>query len=282
MRRARTVGGWMVVGLVAAGCRPVKEAPEDLAELMDRAWFAYHAEDEAEIDVLIEAVDTLIDVESLLDGYQDGRQNLFTAEHQALVPLRAPDDDDGTWELPSPAAATPLFFINRYTCDFGQLEEILVSADQEELYGSYDTYERSYEAEPEPFLAGEVDQLQWSGELTASVFPVGDYTYDFVTGIRRHEIGGEHPSAGQDAALVRTYIPVPVVWRTENRNYPQDYQIELYVPYEGDIVHVYAIWRQMELGSLGDMSGDTVARTTLVTFRQWDEKTEKLCDEGRP
>lgn len=279
IERVALLGLW---GLGLAACRPVEPAPEDLSGLMERGWFAFHTEDELDVAVVIDAIDDLIDVDALSDGYQDGRQGPFTAEAQALVSLRAPDDDDGTWTMPDPAAATPLFFLNRYACDFEQLERILVAEEQKELYELYDAYERTFIGSKQDYLAGEVDALTWTGSIDTQVFPVGDYTYVFETSIRRHLIEGDHPSAGQHAALVRTFIPVPVIWRTENRNYPQDYQIEIYVPYEGDIVHVYAIWRQMELGSIGDMNGDVVARTTLVTFRQWDDKTEDLCAEGRP
>jgi hypothetical protein len=275
---------WMSVATMAlsGACRPVEEAPEDLAELMDRAWFGFHEEDDLELDLMIRSANDLFDIDELLDGYQDGRQNPFTEEHQALVPLGPPDDDDGSWTLPVASAATPLFFLNRYACTIDQLAKVLLHEDQNALYEAYEAYARTYDEPPEAFLSGESDALEWRGLIEAQIPLAGAYSYKFVTGARRVEITGEHVSAGQSALVLRTYSPEPVVWSKDSHNYPQDYQIEIFVPYEGDIVHLYAVWRQMEINNIGDMSGDFVARTTLNTFRQWDDKTEGFCAEGRP
>ena len=74
----------------------------------------------------------------------------------------------------------------------------------------------------------------------------------------------------------------PATWDGEGPSFPQDYQVEAWVPYGDDIVHVYGVWREMDLGWMGDMNDTIVARTTINQMAKWDERAEELCAEGTP
>ena len=270
------------IGLLAAtaGCKPIEDAPEDMAEAIDRAWTALPSEDPDALASLLLSFDAFIDEEALSEGSVDGEQNRMDAAAQALVELHAPPDDDGSWTLPDVTLARPFFLVNRFACASDDLVAILTEPDQDSLYEAYETYERTYFGDIQPFLDGEDDALSWSGQLVGDIPLAGVYTYDFRTDLRRVVVPEGHPSAGAEAYLVRAWIPFPSVFDGGNKTFPQDYQLEMFVPVGDDVVHVYAIWREMDLGALGTMESDAVARVVLNSLVSWDRKTSELCETG--
>ena len=91
----------------------------------------------------------------------------------------------------------------------------------------------------------------------------------------------DFPEAG-DAILARTFMVAPAAWSKENGGFPQDYQIEVYYPSQGAVVHFTGIWREMNVSPELTMEGDIVIRTTVSQMIKWDDTTEKVCAEGLP
>jgi hypothetical protein len=62
-----------------------------------------------------------------------------------------------------------------------------------------------------------------------------------------------------------------------NKSLPQDYQIDLF--YErapGEVIHMFAVWRQMNVGTLST-NDDILVNIMLANFVEWDQEFSKLC-----
>lgn len=280
---------WLLLALAA--CKPVEEAPADIAELLSRLWLAWPEGSDEELGNLALSLADLADEDALLDGHIDGEHTRFGAEHLEMVTLGPPPDDDGSWTPPDPAAARALFILNRYTCELDQLERILYHLEQGELYNSYDTYERSYLGDIDAYKARRETRIGWEGLATASYPIVGSYEQALVGNMRRAPLPSEQPPGREgdlpawtpgDFLTTRTWLPFPASFNQDGRSYEQDYQLEMYIPWDGDIIHLYGVWRQVDFGPLGDIEGTAVSRTLLNGLVGWDRDTEKLCEQGLP
>lgn len=239
--------------LLLSGCRKVEPAPADLDGLLRWLWTHHEDADLAEAIANLEAA--VGEVEEARDG-----------ELTRLLPEEIPRTDV------DPAAARGLYLVNAFPCEVGQLEAILVHLAQDELYeGVYDAYERGYTTDAAPFEAGEADRLGWDVTLEATLLG-SSYTERLTGGVRR--AGG--------ALVQHTWMTEPADFGDANKEWPQDWQIEVYYPSGADVVHVYGFWREMALGSGLDTEDDTVARVMLNNLVDWDEGTATLCAERRP
>jgi hypothetical protein len=265
------------------GCERVVEAPPDLDALLHTFFRTYATADDAELVEAAVAWEAITDEAALLDEPVDGFQSRLTREDIAAVDLFAPPDDDGTWTLPDPALARPIFLVNRFTCGIDALERVLIHLDQQDLFGGYDSYVRTYTSSDEAYLARTAPTLSWEALAAASYFGAGSYEELLLGGVRRVPLPPDTPFDGDAMLLGRTHIPFPATNLSGPIQFRQDYQIEVYAPWEGgDVIHLYGIWRELELGALGTMESDAVARVTLNNLAGWDDKTEALCAEGRP
>jgi hypothetical protein len=274
---------FLLVALLASGCAPVVEAPADVAELLDRWWNAFPAGSPEELGVLASSTVELIDPDALVDADQRGSQARLTADDLAVVDLHAPEGDDGSWAVPDPALARPVFLAKRYACDLDQLERILIDRHQDQLYeGEYEAYDRTYTTSDADYLARTVDRLDWSVSLTKKV--VGfTITEDLLGGVRRIATPEHDPAFADDGFLLaRTWIPYPASSANDGVRFDQDYQIEAYLPWGDDeIVHLYGVWRQASaIGTT--FENDTYANLTLDALAKWDDTTAALCADGRP
>lgn len=261
-----------VLFLVAAlpACKKVQEAPEDLDQALHDLWTTYPAGDDDALAVIVGAIPELVDVDAIAEreGWQDGAQSPLSDEEVALA--------EGSEMALNAAAAIPLFTLSRYRCDLAHHEDVLVYHDQNELYDVYDGYSRTYIDDAAAYLAGDLARAEWRGTIDATIPTLGSYGYGFRSGIRRVEL------EDGEALVTRTFMESPAVWDNETPTFPQDYQIEAFVPVGEDIVHLYGVWREMDLGWMGDMNDTVVARTTINQMFKWDENTEVLCADGVP
>lgn len=269
--------------LVAGACRPLDEVPEDLDEAVHAFWTAFPEGPEASANLLV-PLESVSDEASLEDGYFDGELSPLSREQQGLVTLRPADgvSDDG-WTPPDPVLASPMLFYNRFPCTPERMLEILVEPDQNGLYATYDDYERRFDDGHDEFVSGSRDTSGWEGTIEATI-PVpskATYIYGFRAEILRMTVPDGHPSAGQTAYVVRNWMPSPASWDNENRSFSQDYQLEIYVPWEGDILHVYGMWREMWVGDLLGQRLDMTNAAFIQTMRgqlvKWDKTTAEHC-----
>ncbi len=290
-----------VAAIALAACKVEAAPPPASADalpldaLFEEIWHAFHDADDARLATLAWEATRTVDVAALADARVDGfLETRLTADMQARVPLTAPPEDDGSWSLPDPAAARPLFLLNRYACDIPQLTEILIHLAQDELYDDYDTYARTYTLPEAPFRDGTAPDIGWKADATAQYFPVGGYAQTLFGDLRRVALPEAVPEGAPEGAalppwtpgdflVTRTFLPFPADFEKPNNHFVQDYQLEVYIPWEGgDILHLYAVWREFSVGGFGDMEGDVIPRLTLNGLYDWDVTTEDLCAEGRP
>lgn len=264
----------ILVGILVAGCKPVEAVPLDLDEAIRRMWTDPFSD---ELGPVFDAFDREIDEAGLLEAPLEGELSRLSPEEAFVV-----DIEEREGALPDPSLARGLLFLNRFACDADAFETLLTHADQNVIYDTYDGYTRTFTGDRDAWRSGATDTLDWTGEIIASIPAIGQYTYGFVTELRRFTVPEPHPSAGATAWVTRNFMPSPAVWKDEDKSMPQDYQLEVFFPWEGEILHVYGFWREMNLGGSLTMESEFVARITLDQLRKWDATTARVCDEGVP
>jgi hypothetical protein len=272
--------------LALGACKPIQEAPENLDDALHALWDLYPEGADEDIAIVTDALPLLVDLEALEDKATDGTQSRLVDEDLDRVDLFAPDDDEGTWARPDAASARPLFLLNVFQCTRAQLEPLLYALDQQSQYGSYDDYSRTYTSDIDAFVGG-APTITWTADASASNIATGSYSQVLHGGLRRvpmRAFDADDAQAGlfddSHFLLARTWIPFPADTERDNVSFDQDYQLEAYLPLtEGRMLHLYGVWRQMDLGGLGDMENDSVARITLNGLLDWDKTTEALCAE---
>lgn len=250
-------------------CRHPDPAPEDVDGLARWFWAHYDDEDDAIAEAVANA-HAALGADALEDA-TDGLISDLAAEDLATV---------GLSETHDPTLAAGMYLSNVFACELGQLEEIVYHLAQDELYeGVYDAYSRSYTSDFDAYVAREAPTLGWEVEISTSVgLPNSAYTEWLDGGVRYVPDSDYGP-----VLLARTWMPGPAEFEDPDKSFEQDYQIEVYwerAP--GEIVHLYAIWRQIDLGGGLDQDSDLVVGTTLNNLAKWDEATAELCAEGRP
>lgn len=266
-------------GLVPAlgGCT-VQEAPPTVSRMIADAWIGFDVEGDEGLVTAVEDALVVLDVEAL--GRVDGGQEPLVDADLAGLTFTTPDGDPAP--APDPSRARPLYLADRLACSLEAYERILVHPDQNELYGKYEDYSRSYDVDRARFTSGELDRISWSGEIVTSIPLNGTYVYRFRSETRRFFVPEGLGIPAGPAFASRTWLPFPADWDNENLAFPQDYQLELFVPLSDDeLLHVYPVWREMQT-IFGDMDTEIVATTTLQQMGAWDDQTSRLCAEGRP
>lgn len=266
------LAGILACAAIASACKPLEPAPRDLDALYHRFWTQFDDGTDEDLQEDVRALLDVIDEASIVDEPGRFEPSRLSVEEQAEVDL-------ATAPPPDPALARGVATTTRYRCAMDTLTELLVFPDQNSIYGKYDAYERRFDGDTAPFVAGDVATTGWEGTITASIPLVGTYTYDFRPELRR--VPGPEELDG-DVIIARTNLIAPAVWTTEKPSFTQDYQIEVYYPFEGDVLHVYGTWRAMDLAALGDMESDTVVGVTVQQMYGWDDITEETCASGLP
>jgi hypothetical protein len=255
---------WFLVAVVA--CKKVEPAPPGLDEVLHRIWQQY---DDPADDELRAAAD---DLEIAVDGAEleepfDGTVTRLSADEAALVGVTDRD----------PAAAAGVFLVNAFDCDPEKLADILSYPDQSALYeGVYSAYARTFDTPREDWLAGDDDRVDYDIVYTASMLGE-DYVATSRGALRRvsSELG--------PVLMQRSYMPEPGAFAGEtNKSMSQDYQLEVYWPAGGHVVHAYGLWRQADFGGGFDMEGEASQRILLNNLLDWDADTAALCTGELP
>lgn len=257
------------ISLVFLGaCRNVEPAPEDLDSLMHFVWQQLdEGTDEALNDAVLNLHDA-IDGDALSDVLE-GQVSYLSEEEVAYI---GRDVDPGT--------ATGVLLADRITCTMSQLEQVLGYAAQDELYtGVYDAYDRDLDPSMPDFLAGTTDRTGWDVTYTSAVLGA-TYTVDSQSLMRRIT---EVQTPDGPATLVRAHMVNPASFENPDTNsfLDQDYHLEIYWPHDGEVLHVYALWKDIRMLGFED-EGEQTQRITLNNLADWDEGTGTLCQEGLP
>ena len=237
----------MLLGLLACAPEP---APTEVDDLVRALWTDFESADD---DWLASAGANIPREE------QDGELTRLAAEDVAHVEHHSPDTD----------GARGWYIVYRYPCSLNRLEPILYELDQASQYedAGYETYAREYTASLEEFTSGASQFVSWDVELSGSYIGT---SYD------EHLVGGLRRSG--DVLLARTWIPEPVRFEEgSDWTWDQDWQIEAWVEDGDELVHIYGIWRELDVGLTTESDG--LVNTTMNGMRDWDDRTAELCAE---
>jgi len=251
------------------GCKKVEPAPEELDALLHYTWQKYDDGLEEEL------ANAIVNFDDAVEGGEldppDGSVTDLSDDEIALV---------GVTDRPASDAAG-LFMTNRFACSMKQLEEILSYGDQNELYdGVYESYARDFDGNRSEWLKTDAERLDYTIRYTSKI-PVLGGEYDAVAKGALRQV----PTEFGRAIVQRSYMPEPADFGPdEDKKYvDHDYQLEVYFDAGGgEVVHVYGMWRSALYGGTLDTDNSALQRTMLGNMFDWDDNTEKLCEEGRP
>ena len=181
------------------------------------------------------------------------------------------------------ALAQGLVVANIVHCTLEQNENLTLSEKSAEIHGDiYETYEKEFDDDIQPFDDGDVDQIFWRLSYRIGSPPVGSpYAAQTRAGARRVKAIDDDVSPFGDLFITRVHLPEPAVFDGEGSEFDLDFQIETYHQREdGNLVHFYAMWRRMVLGPV-DSSQEVFINTSLDGMVDWDKETEVACGDGR-
>ena len=176
-------------------------------------------------------------------------------------------------------AAQGMLVITELDCTMEQVEKLVVAKNQTTIYPDlYDKYARSYTSDVQAFLSGAAPTVTWRTDYTASAL---GRTYESnLTGAARR-VPGAGPG-GSNVLIARTYLNEPARFIAgEDAAFDQDYQIELYYPRNGKVLHFYGLWRQFRIATLTS-EADLYVNIVLGNLIDFDVRTSKVCRENDP
>ncbi len=230
-------------------CAP-DPAPDDVDGLLHWSWTQFEL---ASDEQWVEAATKLP-----TDG-QEGEQSRLVEDEVAHIAWGAESDTE---------LARGMYIANTFSCDLSRLEEILIARDQSVQYEDvYERYDREYTSDLEDFQSGVSSSVAWDVELEGEYVGTA-YTERLHGGVRRVE----------GALIARTWISEPVAFEEgSDWWWPTDVQIEVFAQQDTEIVHLYGIWRELDIGSLST-EDDGLVNLTRGGMRDWDDRTEELCE----
>lgn len=249
----------VVVALVGCGPEQV-DAPPTLDEFLHISWQAYAAEDFEMLGSETVAVDPTLKNE---DFAMKGNFSDITAEEAALVELEWDADVSET---------TGFYVVAGIGCTPAQMEEVLTSLKQDEIYSSYTAYERTYTTDSDAFFAGDTDILYWETTYSVDTVIAGQYTMSIIGGVQRIEGYFDDP-----IYVTRTFAPNPATTSSEELHFEQDYQIEVFFPRDGGYVHTYGMWRQFGISADGNQDDPLIHDIILNAMEDYFENTTEYC-----
>jgi len=234
-----------VIGLLAAGCRPAADAPEELAELC--AFVFTHAidEDPAQLIAGVEQLGVWLDAhpEEVLEGYR----NVAIPTEATMDSL---DDADRT-----NAAMVGLAVGGQSRHPLDETAWGLIAVDQDVIYpDDYDAYERSYLSGPDCFLDHTCDFME-AVEDTINSFPLGLTSENNVFNQYRWVV------VEQGTALVhRNWLTAPPVVSSDILQVDEQAYIDVLVP--GDD----GIWRLQSQFTIYAVQDEDIAINAAINY----------------
>ncbi len=266
---------FFIVGLVLAaltGCgacgTALDPAPAETDGNFRWIWLHYSDATDPEMADAVGKFRLAIGADQISDPVR-GALHRLTPEELAPVQMSGAD----------PSKARGFYIATSFPCTLQKAEEITYALNQDQLYsGTYDAYSRQYTSDFDAYLARKASTLTWDTSIKASILG-SSYTEQLHGGMRRLGETSVASSVGP-ALIVRTWLPSPAQFDPgSSSSFEQDYQLEIYFERSpGQLVHGYALWRQMKIGSLGlTTDNDTTVNTILDNLVKWDQKTAELC-----
>jgi hypothetical protein len=184
-----------------------------------------------------------------------------------------------------PSKARGMFVFNVFNCTLDQTEKIIYALNQDQLYsGVYDSYSRHYTSDFDAYASRTTNELTWDTDMSATILG-SHYNESLRGGVRRIPQIDPMATPFGPYLVARTWMPTPANFPHSDKTFDQDYQIEVYYERKaGEVIHLYGIWRQMNLGTILNLSteNDEVVATTVGHLEDWDSKTAELCALHKP
>jgi hypothetical protein len=251
-----------MVSLLLIGCLSpdAAPAPPTLDEFLHAAWTDYASVDLAAIAELTTTFSpTLEPADFPLQGdYSDLTDGEF-----ALV--------DVEWDA-DPADASGFYLVDTLDCSSDELVVALTNPHQDEVFpDNYTAYQRDFTGDLDAFLAGDTDVLTWDTTYSVDIPIAGAYTTFVHGGALRLDLDGEEGYA------TRTWAPNPADSVEESTRLDQDYQIEVYFPGDGGMIHAYGMWRQFQLNPETTQDSDIIRALILDGMKVYFDDTSTFC-----
>ena len=235
-------------------------APPTLDEFLHSAWALYAAEELDGIATQTEAV------KPTLDSAEFPMSGTFTD---------LDDDEVGLVELEwdaDPAKATGFYLVDTLDCSVDELEDALTNPHQEEVYpDNYTAYNREFTSDIDAFHAADTDIAEWETTYSVAIPLYGNYSTFVHGGAFRIEVDGDASFA------TRTWAPNPATSDTEGLALDQDYQVEVYYPGDGGMIHLYAMWRQFQINDDTTQDNDALHNLILSGMKGYFDDTSTYC-----
>ena len=259
--------------LLAFGCRPpLPDAPTELDDLAHFFFDEMDNNDPSLVGAGAENLDRWFDTtDEVEDGWATGGvSDLSTAQVDSLEAM--------TWD-PDPTLAVGVYIATVVDCSLARVVEITLEPDQLTLFpGNYDSYERTFDSDPDCFPDGGCDQVDWHSELEDSIVGLA-MSYGLVTRFRRFGYEDAEGEATQ-VLLARNVMPAAAEENVTAGGFEQSYHIEVFVPRgAGQTLHLYALWNHGFLDGVSEEAPfwENQYKDGLV---EWDERIQELCTEA--
>jgi hypothetical protein len=248
-------------------CKQPDPAPRDFETVVLDLWGHYATADTEALRVDMRDLRELIDVAAVADVPIEGTLSDLTADEAAAA--GAPDVD--------PSIAVGLFSVGLVGCTPDEMERILFSTDQNELYPTnYTGYTRDYTSDKAAYEAREANALTWDSTYSVSIPLTGDYTADILGGVHFVADDAEGPYL-----LSTTVMPVPAVTDPPELVFDVDLQLEVFFPHDDGVIHFFGMWRNIDMPSGFGTDSEIGVTLILGGLHDWDDATTAICDEGR-
>ena len=140
----------------------------------------------------------------------------------------------------------------------------------------YESYEKDFDDDHASFRDGDVDFMTWTTSYKILTPPVcSAYAATLRAGGRR--IPGQDGSG--DIFMTRVHLLEPADFYGEGSSFDLDFQMELYYERDGELGHLYTMWRRMVLGPV-DNSSELFISQTLSGFVDFENRVDAACVEG--
>lgn len=274
-----------------SACRKLEPVPEGVDA--NAAWLYRHQDDDAQdeiaeglrqirgdlsLDALEEYTERLLeplDAETVAVVGRQAVEGLSEEERGALSEDEVESRlDDGS--LVRLSDQQGMLVATRIPCSLEDTVEVFVRLDQDTIHPDYQAYERSYTSDRDAF--GPDTPLSWETNYTVSVI---GFQYDarILGQIRWVEDGDE------TFALARAWLPEPGVFKNEGSKsyFRQDFQLDaFYETDSGETLHLFAVWRDMNLGGGLHSSNAGYIATVSKAFRDGDVEIASFCNPDAP
>lgn len=248
--------------ILLVACAEPEPAPRDQDTVTHDVFAHWFASDDAAITADIEELRELLDESTFpIDG---GLSELSGSE---AVTAGAPDVD--------PSTARGIFTAGVIDCTAEELERLLTNAHQDELYTeNYTSYERTYTSSLDDFEAG-LPHLTWDTSYGATIPLTGSYEADIHGGLHRAAAVEDGPGY-----VSTTVMPEPAEPDPATITFDSDFQVEVYYPHDGGMVHYFGMWRHIDLGNGLSTDDDGMIALIVGGLHDWDDTTSQICADG--